>query len=397
MYRVVKLFAFIGFALADGLRGAMGAANPPEGLSIGDPAPDFNLRGIDGRDYSLKDFADAEVLAIVFTCNHCPTAQAYEERIIQLTSDHRDKGVAVICISPNDPKAVGLHEMGFADLGDTLEDMKQRARDKGFNFPYLYDGDEQAAGRAYGAVATPHIFIFDRRRALRYVGRIDDSEDDALIESHDARNAIEALLAGKPVPVERTKPFGCSIKWSEKREAVKRANEKWTEEPVVLETIDEAGVEKLVANKSGKLRLLNVWGTLCAPCVAEFPDLVTIGRMYRKREFELVTLSLDVLERRDTTLGFLQKQNAAFTNYILKDMKPSKLVEVLDPQWQGAAPYTMLIGPDGDVLYRQMGRFDPAELKKTISNILGHTYNAERMEQNRKKREAQKAKAAGGE
>jgi thiol-disulfide isomerase/thioredoxin len=227
------------------------------------------------------------------------------------------------------------------------------------------------------------------------MGRIDDSEDKARIESHDARNAIEALLAGKPVPLERTKPFGCSVKWAGKREAVARANEKWTEEPVVLKTIDEAGVAELLANGSGKLRLLNVWGTTCAPCVAEFPDLVTIGRMYRKRGFELVTLSIDALEERDKALGFLQKQNAAFTNYILKDMKPSELVEALDPRWPGAIPYTMLIGPDGKVLHRHMGRFDPAGLKKAISDVLGRTYSPERMDEGRQKRAAQEAKAAG--
>ena len=126
--------------------------------------------------YSLADFQDAEILAIIFTCNHCPTAQAYEERIKKLVEDYQNRGVAIVAVSPNDPEAVRLDELGFSDLGDSLEDMKIRAKDQEFNFPYLYDGETQAMSRAYGPVATPHVFLFDRERKLRFAGRIDDHE-----------------------------------------------------------------------------------------------------------------------------------------------------------------------------------------------------------------------------
>jgi len=109
-------------------------------LEIGRQAPDFNLPGVDGRNYRLADFADAKILVVVFTCNHCPTAQAYEDRIKKLTSDYKNKGVAVVAISPNDPQSVRLDELGYSDMGDTFEEMKIRVKDKGYNFPYLYDG-----------------------------------------------------------------------------------------------------------------------------------------------------------------------------------------------------------------------------------------------------------------
>ena len=139
------------------------AADPP-GLStlpIGAAAPDFRLPGVDGKTYSLKDFADAKVLVVVFTCNHCPTAQAYEGRIARLHADYKDKGVAVVAISPNDPAAVRLDELGYTDLGDSFEDMKIRAKDHKFAYPYLYDGETQATSKAYGVLATPHVFVFD--------------------------------------------------------------------------------------------------------------------------------------------------------------------------------------------------------------------------------------------
>src|SRR5215469_11815558 len=192
------------------------AAEAAKSLAIGDRAPDFELPGVDDRRYSLADFADAKLLAIIFTCNHCPTAQAYEARIVQLHADYKDRGVALVAINPNDDQALRLDELGYTDVGDSLSDMKVRAKERGFEFPYLYDGDAQKTAAAYGVVATPQVFLFDRQRKLRYVGRIDDSEVRE-VKSNDTRNAIEALLADKPVPVEKTRTFGCSTKWSEKR------------------------------------------------------------------------------------------------------------------------------------------------------------------------------------
>ena len=111
---------------------------------------------------------------VVFTCVHCPTAQGYEDVLIQLTSEYQSKGVAVVAISPNDPKSIRLDELGYTDLSDSFEEMKIRAKDKKFNFPYLYDGETSSTSMKYGPQATPHVFIFDKNRTLRYTGRIDD-------------------------------------------------------------------------------------------------------------------------------------------------------------------------------------------------------------------------------
>ena len=168
------------------------------------------------KSYSLKDFADTKLLLVVFTCNHCPTAQAYESRIMQLHADYKDRGVALVAICPNDDRAIRLDELGYTDRSDSLEEMKARAKDRGFRFPYLYDGDTQKTSLAYGVEATPEVFLFDAERKLRYVGRIDNS-DVKEVTSHDARNALDALLAGKKPPVQQTRTFGCSTKWSGKR------------------------------------------------------------------------------------------------------------------------------------------------------------------------------------
>jgi len=345
----------------------------PKDLRIGQSAPDFMLPGVDNRYYRLRDFEKADVLVVIFTCNHCPTAQAYEDRIIQLAADYKDKSVALVAISPNDPLAVRLDELGHSDLSDSFDEMKVRARDKKFNFPYLYDGDNQRASKAYGPATTPHAFVFDKARKLRYVGRIDNSQNEQ-IKSQDLRNAVDALLAKKTVPVETTRPFGCSTKWSDKRKYVQEAFYKWAREPVTLDTINEEGVKKLLANDTQKLRLVNVWATWCGPCAIEFPDLVTINRMYRKRDFEMVTLSTDRPARQRQVLSFLKKQQASCTNYIFEIDDIGKLAKALGDNWRGAIPLTLIIKPGGEIIYKHEGVIEPLAVRRIIVEYLGRFY-----------------------
>jgi peroxiredoxin len=358
------------------LAGAASFAAPEvKTLEIGAQAPNFALPGVDGKTHRLSEYRRAKILVIVFTCNHCPTAQAYEERIAKLAADYRDKGVTLVAISPNDPKAVRLDELGYTDLSDSLAEMKIRAKDKGFKYPYLYDGDKQAVSKAYGPMTTPHVFIFDSERKLRYVGRVDNNERHPdQVTSADARNAIEALLAGKPVPVETTKTFGCSIKWSDKRGSVKQAFEKWAQEPVKLDTINLDGVKALLKNDSKNLRLVNFWSTTCGPCVVEFPDLVEINRMYRGREFEMVGVNLDGPAARDKVQAFLAKNQASFANHIYDGKDIYALIDAVDSKWPGAIPYTLLIKPGGEIIYRHLGTIEPLEVKKAIVASLGRTY-----------------------
>ncbi len=353
-----------------------GLAADPAGfktLEIGDAAPDFKLPGVDGKDYSLADFAKSKLLAILFTCNHCPTAQAYDERIVQLHADYKDKGVALVAISPNDALAVRLDELGYTEYGDSLADMKLRANDRGFQFPYLYDGETQKTSLAYGVLATPQVYLFDQARKLRYVGRIDDS-DVKTVTSHDTRNAIDALLAGKPVPVEKTRVFGCSTKWADKRADAVKWMEKADAEPVDLKPIDATDLARLAKNETDKLLVVNLWATWCGPCVAEMPEFVTMHRMYRKRNFQMVTISLDQPEQKDAALKLLKENHASMTNYISAIDNVDKIAEALDKEWQGPVPYTLLIAPGGKVIYRHTNAIDPIEVRKAIVDFMGRTY-----------------------
>jgi peroxiredoxin len=346
----------------------------PKTLEISAAAPDFLLPGVDGKTYSLADFADAKILVVVFTCDHCPTAQAYEDRIKQLVTDYKDRGVAVVAISPNDAEAVRLDELGYTDLGDSLDDMKLRAEDHQFNFPFLYDGETQATARAYGPVATPHVFVFDGERKLRFCGRIDNQDDPRKATVHDTRNAIDALLVGKPVPVETTRTIGCSIKWKDKKGTAAAALAKLDKEPATLDTIDAAGVRELVANPTDKVRVINVWATYCGPCVTEFPELVTMHRMYRKRDFEMITITADSPDNREAALKFLNSEHASTKNYIFDKDDPYALADALGVEWRGGLPFTIAVRPGGEVVYKKMGPIDPLELRRAIVDEISRYY-----------------------
>ena len=185
-------------------------------LVLGSPAPDFALPGVDGKVHKLSDYAASPVLVVIFTCNHCPIAQMYEQRIEQFYESYGKKGVAVVAIQGNDPKAIRIDELDSSDVSDTLDDMKIRVGYKHLHYPYLYAGDTPSVTSAYGPQATPHVFIFDKTRHLRYRGHFDNSYRIEMVKTHDAQNAVDALLAGKDVPVTHTGVFGCSTKWPEK-------------------------------------------------------------------------------------------------------------------------------------------------------------------------------------
>lgn len=174
-------------------------------LALGSPAPAFaGLQGVDGLQHGLADYAAAKALAIIFWCNHCPYVQAYEDRIKALQQELGPKGLQVVAINSND--AAAYPEDSFAG-------MEARAKARGFNFPYLRDESQQAA-REFGALRTPHIFLFDAERKLAYLGRVDDNyADPGLVKRQELREAVDDILEGRPVRTPETFAIGCTIKW----------------------------------------------------------------------------------------------------------------------------------------------------------------------------------------
>lgn len=389
--RIVFWLFSIG-AIEPGVFAGEGLPADAHELKIGESAPDFSLRGIDEKSYSLADFEEARVLMVVFLSNHCPFSHAAETRLIPLVAEMKARGLEVVAINPNHPDAVRVDELGYSKYNDSFDEMKVYAKEKGFKFPYLYDGETQATAKAYGCLCTPHVFLFDRERKLRYKGRFDNSRfaDPKTVTSRDTQNALEALLAGKSVPVEVTTPMGCSTKWLSKLAENTRIDQQWNRSPVLVEKIDSEGVKTLARNDTNKLRLFNVWATWCLPCVREFPGLVSLSRRLGSRDFELITISVDdpkeemkvqqFLENQHATVpGSLQKSLAAegrkTNNYLFTGTDTEALLKALDSQAPGPVPHSVLIAPGGKILLRQTGQLDAAELQTKVVEELGPYYD----------------------
>lgn len=358
------------------------AQEVPKVLPIGSDLPSFSLPGIDGKTHTEKDYADAKILCVIFTCNHCPDSVAAAARTEKIHQDYKDKGVAIVAVNANNPESLRPDELGYSPYGDSFEEMKPFAESHGWTFPYLYDGEKQEFATACGAQSTPHVFIFDSERKLRYTGRMDDARrSSAPVEKSYVRDAFEAILAGKEVAEPTTRSFGCSTKWLFKDGSVAEEQKAWEEKEVTLDELDESLAKKLRENKSGNVRVINFWSTTCGPCVAEFPELVDTYRRFQNRNVDFITISLDPKEDKEKVRKFLESRHAALSkrtqpsmekegrtsnNYIWTDGNPDRLAEALYPKWTGALPLTIIISPDGKILWNHNAEIDVVELRSEI-------------------------------
>jgi peroxiredoxin len=283
--------------------------------------------------------------------------------------------VAVVAIQPNDPTAIRIDELDSSDMSDSLEEMKIRAQYKHLTYPYLYDGETQSVTRAYGPQATPHVFVFDRERKLRYEGRMDNSYRVEQVKSREARDAIEALLANRQPAVQHTGVFGCSTKWKEKQAAREEALRKIEAQPVKLEMATAEELKKLRANATNKMLLVSFWATWCGPCIHEFPDVQDTFRMYSVRDLDLVTVAANQPDEKASVQRILDKMHATSRNLLFASEDTAVMQAAFDPSWQSAVPYTVVIAPGGRILYQKQGDLDILELRRVILANLPAEYD----------------------
>jgi peroxiredoxin len=300
----------------------------------------------------------------------------YEGRITSLFNDYKDKGVALVAISPNDPKAIRIDELDSSDVSDTLDEMKIRVNYKHLPYPFLYDGDTESVSHGYGPQASPHIFIFDQQRKLRYEGAIDDSYRIEFVKRHYAVDALDALLADKEVAVKHTGAFGCSTKWSDKEAANVAFMEKLYAQPITLDMASADTLKSLHTNPDGNVRLVQFWSTKCSECLKEFAGIQDLYRMYSGRNFELVLVAMDKPDAKPEVKQYLDKAHATTRNLLFDSADTAALQKAFDPQWQTdvQTPYTILLDADGNVLYKTTAPVDQLQLRRTILANLPSAY-----------------------
>ncbi len=354
----------------------------PKVLAIGSAAPDFSLQATDKKIYSLADFKDSKALCVVFTCNHCPDSVAAAARTEEIYQAYQGKGLALVAVNSNNPSSLTPDELGYSPFGDSQEEMAPFAQDFHWSFPYLYDGEKQEFATACGAQSTPHIFLFDAERKLRYTGRMDDGgRNSGAVDKSYLRDAIDAVLAGTTVNEPVTRSFGCSTKWLFKKSNVADDQKKWEEKPITVADLDEELSKKIRANGSKNFRLINFWSTTCGPCVKEFPDLIETGRRFQNRSVEFISISLDPITQRPAVSKFLESRHAALpdrlapsleadgrmtNNYHWTGGNPDKMAQAIDPEWSGALPHTIIVAPGGEILWRHTGELDIVEARRQI-------------------------------
>jgi len=355
-------------------------------LEIGAQAPNFSLQGADGKTYTLDSFKKSKFLVAVFTCNHCPDAIAARDKINQFAIDYKSKGVAVVAISSASPKGLQLWENGHSKYSDDFESMKLVTKEHKLTHPYLYDGDTQKTSIAYGAVATPHVFILGPDRKLLYQGQFDNGQrNPGPAKKKTTINTIEALLAGKPVPEAKTRVFGCSTKWHWKEKLVTAEKKEWQSRPVSVEAMDTTLAKTIATNNTQKYRLINVWSTSCGPCVHEFPALIRAYQFYTQRPFELITISIDPKADNEKVLKFLKDQHLPVSKWTQKSVEKEgrktnnyhfqgddldDLAKAIDPKWQGPLPHSFIIAPGGQIVWRKTGAVEIHELRSAIVDAI---------------------------
>lgn len=358
----------------------------PKVLAIGSDLPGFSLPGIDGKTHTPADYKDAKVLCVIFTSNHCPDAVAAADRTEQIHQDYRDQGVALVAVNGNNANSLTPDELGYSPFSDSFEEMTPFANEHGWTFPYLYDGDKQEFVTACGGQSTPHVFLFDADRKLRYTGRMDDAgRNSGDVDKSYLRDALDALLADTEVKEPVTRSFGCSTKWLFKKGNVAADQQAWEKRPVTVADLDQETSHKLRANSSKNLRLINIWSTTCGPCVKEFPALVDTGRRFQVRGVEFVSISLDPMDKREAVTEFLQSRHAATPGPIEKSLNedgrttnnyhwtggnPDSMAQAIDVEWTGALPHTVLVAPGGEIVWRHNGEIDIVEVRRNILKAL---------------------------
>jgi peroxiredoxin len=384
----ITLFLLISFVLLT----AVARAIATEGSVVGQPAPDFTLKDLNGKTHSLKDHR-GQIAVIVFVSTECPFSNAYIERLRAIASDYSKKNVTLLGVNANP--------------AESLAQIREHAGKNKLDFTILKDEGSRVAD-AYGATRTPEVFVVDGSGVLRYRGRIDNAKEIARVQRSDLREALDEMIAGKPVSVAETKSFGCPIKMVRKNAAASGGQQSGIEELAFIQASyspnlasafvpqkkparKPAAAKKSAApaaapqvallkpedfNKfkdaaNGKVLVINFWATWCGPCIAEFPEFVALDRKYRAKGVKVVGISADeVTDIKRKVIPFIRRQKVQFDIVVQDTDDPQQMIDAVYKEWAGELPATFVYDKQGNLVYKHLGIINRDELVAEIEKAL---------------------------
>lgn len=322
---------------------------------IGQPAPDFTLKDLNGQQHSLEDYR-GKVVIVSFISTECPVVNAYLERIKAIAADYKARNVVFLGINSNS--------------AEPMSAMREQAAKNNLTFTILKDEGNRVAD-AYGASFTPEVYLIDVAGRLRYHGRIDNAPEVRRVTRHDLRQALDELLAGKAVSTPETKAFGCVIKRAGEAtlQATIPANLVQDQPRVLL--LKPAEFTRLTQQAKGQVLVINFWATWCGPCVVEFPEFVSLDEKYRDKGVRVVAISADdPSEINSAVIPFIKQMKARFEVYVQDVEDPQEMIDVVNKDWPGTLPATFIFDRQSKMVFQHFGIVDREKLITAVESAL---------------------------
>jgi peroxiredoxin len=324
-------------------------------LAVGQPAPNFSLTDLNGKTHTLNEYR-GKIVAIAFIATQCPISNDYNSRMRAIAEEYSGKNIILLGINSN--------------FNESIKEIKSHAARNKLSFPILKDEGNKIAD-VYGAQRTPELFVIDAEGVLRYHGRIDNSRDVRRVNRRDLREALNEMIAGKPVSVSEGKAFGCPIKRIQNAKALKAAEASVRNFEPKIGTIKPLDFKKFKDAAKGKVLIINFWATWCGPCVAEFPEFVAIDAKYREKGVKLVGISADdFADIKPKVIPFIKEQKAMFDILVQDAEDPQDMIDVVDKNWLGTLPATFVYDKQGNPIYTRYGIIDRDQLVEAIEKAL---------------------------
>ena len=309
--------------------------------------PKFSLRGVDEKLYTNEDFAEMDLLAVVFLSNHCRVSQIFQNQLIKLSEILKNEKVGIVAVSPNYEQAILPDELAYSDLGDSFIEMQKRADRMKYNFPYLYDGEKQEFTRKIGVKITPTVYLYNKTRKLVYVGRIGNHETSRDLDSSDLYKSIKSNQTRGTEKFNRTKVFGTSVRFIDDLVLAEQVRRRYADETVKIGYADQRKVKFYLTHLTGKPKLFYVWKASDKQTRDNLITISTLYKIFRKRGLKVITVCIAENENNEDANELLKQAQLSSTNFIIPGNQVSQLTTIMPKDMKSLTPFYRLLGSDG--------------------------------------------------